>query len=56
VMSASVKPFTANLAAEEAVCGTPGPMDAQKPLTLLVLTMWPWSARCSIARKARVSR
>ncbi len=36
-MSASEKPFTANFAAEYAVCGLPGPSDAQKPFTLLVL-------------------
>ena len=36
--SASEKPFTANLAELYAVCGMPGPSDAQKPFTLLVLT------------------
>jgi len=30
------------------------PIDAEKPLTLLVLAMWPSSALCSIGRKARV--
>ena len=45
VISASVKPLTANLAAAYAVCDTPGPSVAQKPLTLLTLTMQP-STRC----------
>jgi len=54
VISASVKPFTANFAAEYAVCGIRGPTDAQKPLTLLVLTMCPSSPFSSIGRKARV--
>jgi Oxidoreductase molybdopterin binding domain len=54
VISASVKPFSANFAAQYAVCGTLGPIEAQKPLTLLVLTMWPSSALCSIGRKVRV--
>ena len=31
-----------------------GPTDAQRPLMLLVLTMWPSSAFCSIGRNARV--
>ena len=44
VISASVNPFTANFAAAYAVCGMRGPIEAQNPLTLLVLTMWPWSA------------
>ena len=39
VISASVKPFTANFAAQYAVWEMRGPTDAQKPLTLLVLTM-----------------
>ncbi len=30
-----------------------GPTEAQKPLTLEVLTMWPSSAFSSIGRKAR---
>ena len=30
-----------------------GPTDAQKPLMLLVLTMWPSSASCSIGRNVR---
>jgi len=38
------------------VCGTPGPIDAQKPLTLLVLTMCASLACISIGRKARVHR
>jgi hypothetical protein len=38
-INASVKPFTANFAAEYEVCGTSGPTDAQNPLMLLVLTM-----------------
>ena len=38
VMSASVKPFTANFAALYAVCDTLGPSVAQKPLTELVFT------------------
>ena len=37
-ISASVKPFTANLAAEYAVWGRSGPRLAQKPFTLEVLT------------------
>ena len=37
--SASEKPFTANLAALYAVCAVLGPRQAQKPFTLLVLTM-----------------
>ncbi|HXC12610.1 MAG TPA: hypothetical protein VNV39_07190 [Stellaceae bacterium] len=53
-ISASVKPLTANFAALYAVCGMRGPTDAQKPLTLLVLTMWPSSAFSSIGRRARV--
>lgn len=43
-MSTSVKPFTANFAAEYAVCSTYGPADAQKPLMLLVFTMCAASA------------
>ena len=39
VISASVNPFTANFAAQYEVCEMRGPTDAQKPLTLLVLTM-----------------
>ena len=39
VIRASVNPFTANFAVLYAVCGTPGPSDAQKPFTLLVFTM-----------------
>ena len=55
--SASVKPFTANLAALYAVCGIPGPSDAQKPFTLLVLTTWPSVATNNIGMKtARVHR
>ncbi len=38
-ISASENPLTANFAALYAVCGTRGPSDAQKPFTLLVLTM-----------------
>jgi hypothetical protein len=56
VMSASVNPFTANFAARYAVCERPGPSDAQKPFTLLVLTMWPSSAFLSNGRKARVQK
>ena len=37
VISASEKPFTANLAAQYGVCGTVGPRLAQKPLMLEVL-------------------
>ena len=54
VTSASVKPFTANLAVLYAVCETPGPIDAQKPFTLLVLTMHPSSLAISSGRNARV--
>ena len=54
VISASVNPFTANFAAEYAVCGRSGPMLAQNPLTLDVLMMWPSSAATSNGRKARV--
>jgi hypothetical protein len=36
VISVSVKPFAANFAALYAACGTCGPIDAQKPVTLLV--------------------
>src|SRR6202008_2395856 len=32
VISASVKPFTANFAAQYAVCGTPGPSDAPESI------------------------
>jgi hypothetical protein len=53
-MSASVKPFTANFAALYAVCGTPGPRDAQNPLTLLVLTITPSSAAISSGTNARL--
>ena len=53
-MSASVKPFTANLAALYAVCGTPGPSDAQNPLTLLVFTITPWSAAINSGTNARL--
>ena len=53
LMSASVKPLTANLAALYAVCGTVGPSDAQKPFTLLVLIMWPSSLLTNIGTKAR---
>ena len=38
VTSASENPFTANFAVLYAVCGMPGPRQAQKPFTLLVLT------------------
>jgi hypothetical protein len=54
VIRASLKPFTANFAALYAVCGRAGPNEAQKPFTLLVLTMWPSSAFLSNGRKARV--
>jgi hypothetical protein len=43
--SASVKPFTANFAADWAVCGTLGPSEAQKPFMLLVLTICAPSAK-----------
>src|SRR5579863_4740135 len=52
-MSASENPFTANLAEEYAVCGTPAPSDAQKPLTLLVLTRTPSGLFISNGRKTR---
>ena len=52
--SASVKPFTANLAALYDVCAVFGPRDAQKPLTLLVLTTCPSGLASSIGRNARV--
>ncbi len=51
-MSASAKPFTANLAAEYAVWGRSGPMEAQKPFTDEVLTMWASSAATSASRNA----
>jgi hypothetical protein len=54
VISASVKPFTANFAAEYAVCGRLRPIDAQKLFTLDVLTMWPSRAFISSGRNARV--
>jgi hypothetical protein len=49
VIRASVKPLTANFAAEYAVL-----LEAQKPFTLLVLTMWPSSAALSSERNALV--
>ncbi len=55
VIRASVNPFTANFAALYAVWGIPAKV-AQKPLTLLVLTTWPASARNSIGRNVRVPR
>ena len=42
--------------AQQAVCGAPGPTEAQKPFMLLVLTIWASSAACSRGRKARVAR
>ena len=39
VINASVNPFTANLAAQYAVCDVAGPIEAQNPLTELVLTI-----------------
>ena len=51
--SASVKPFTANLAAQYDVCGRPGPTVAQNPLMLLVLTIAPASERTSMSMNAR---
>ena len=53
-MSASVKPFTANFAALYAVCGMPGPSEAQNPFTELVFTTWPTGASSSSCRNARV--
>ena len=50
-MSASLKPFTANFAALYAVCDVVGPIVAQKPLTLLVLTM-----RASVALRRSSGR
>ena len=44
------KPFTANFAAAYAVCGVVGPMLAQNPLTLEVLTICASSAACSMGR------
>ena len=52
-MSASENPLTANFAALYAVCGMLPPSEARKPLTLLVLIMWPSSLAMSISRKAR---
>ena len=54
-MSASVKPFTANLAALYAVWALP-PRHAQNPLTLLVLTTWPAVLRRSSGKNVRVPR
>ena len=51
--SASVNPFTANLAALYAVCGIEGPSAAQKPFTLLVLIRCPSGLAISIGRNAR---
>ena len=51
-MSASLKPFTANFAAAYAVCGVVGPMLAQNPLTLDVLTICASSAACSMGKGA----
>ena len=56
VMSASLKPFTANFAALYAVCDVVGPIVAQKPLTLLVLTMRASALRCSSGRNVRTPR
>ena len=55
VISASLNPFTANLAALYAVCALP-PSVAQNPLTLLVLTTWPSSLASSSGRNVRVPR
>ena len=52
-MSASEKPFTANLAVLYAWFGMPGPSDAQKPLTLLVLTRTPSPLAMSSGKNAR---
>ena len=52
-MSASVKPFTANLAVLYAVFGMPGPSVAQNPFTLLVLTRIPSPLAISSGRNAR---
>ena len=52
-ISASVKPFTANLAVLYAVFGMPGPSVAQKPFTLLVLTSTPSPLAMSSGRNAR---
>ena len=56
VISASVNPLTANFAALYAVCGRAGPSDAQKPFTLLVLTMCASSAAINIGRNVRQPR
>ena len=53
VTSASVKPFTANFAALYAVCGMPGPRQAQNPFTLLVLTRYASSLAISSGTNAR---
>ncbi len=53
-ISASVNPRTANLAVLYAVCGMPGPSDAQNPFTLLVLTRTPSPLAISSGRNARV--
>ncbi len=52
-ISASEKPFTANFAVAYAVFGMPGPSDAQKPLTLLVLTSTPSPLAISNGRNVR---
>ncbi|MEZ5217545.1 MAG: hypothetical protein R2715_13425 [Ilumatobacteraceae bacterium] len=56
MISASLNPFTANFAAEYAVCGTFGPRYAQKPLMLLVLMRWASGAAMSSGRNTRVDR
>ena len=53
VISASLNPFTANFAAQYAVCEFSGPIDAQNPLTLLVFTMRPSSLFTSSGRNVR---
>ena len=54
LISASVKPFTANFAALYAVCAERGPSDAQKPFTLLVLIRWASRLASSMGMNARV--
>src|SRR5262249_57613155 len=53
LISASLKPFTANFAALYAVCADCGPSDAQKPLTELVLHRCASVLRMSNGRNAR---
>ena len=53
LISASLKPFTANFAELYDVCAVVGPSVAQKPFTLLVLIRWPSELWISIGTNAR---